>query len=224
MRPVDYTRPKRLGSGMTQVEYTALLGGDAASFKGNRTYVHATDLVPALDGMSSALPGGAVLQQVEFHAPLTTRGVVHVASDLSLPPKSNVNATGIFSDPDGTEHPFVVFASPLPILSADRRFDEEGLWPSCTVDTDANRVSAGRHAGLSLPEQLSSMMKLLCKTLLPQHDRWWFVRLTKSAPLPDQATTLTLTLRKIIAGRLVSADITTETGPIGTIDFVGKSA
>lgn len=209
---------------MARIEHTALLGGDAASFKGGRAYVHATDLIPALDALGGRLPGHPVLRQVDFHAPLTTRGVVHVATDLDLPARAEVNATGRFTDADGTDHALVVFPSPLPIPPATRTFDEEGFWPACRLDAQAGQVSADMSDGLSLPEQMSSMMKLLCKTLLPRQGRWWFVRLTKPAPLPARVAWLTLTKRRIIADRMVSADITTESGALGSIDFVGKPA
>ncbi|MCC5975860.1 MAG: hypothetical protein JJT81_17680 [Rubellimicrobium sp.] len=209
---------------MVRIEHTALLEGDAASFKGGRAYVHATDLIPALDALGGTLPRAPILHQVDFHSPLTNRGVVHVATDLDLPSRLDVSATGRFTDADGVDHPFVVFPSPLPILHATRLFDEEGLWPACALDEAAGQVSAAMYDGLTLPEQMSSMMKLLCKTLLPRQGRWWFVRLTKPAPLPAQVARLILTKRRIIAERMVSADITTEAGALGRIDFVGKPA
>lgn len=208
---------------MARIEYTALLRGDAASFKGGRDYVHATDLIPALEAVAAELPEAPVLTSVEFHAALRTRAVLHVETAMEPPLRTATTATGTFKGDDGTAHPFLVFPSPLPISSTARPFDEESLWARCQIDAEARFVRAAPTAALSVPEHISSMMKLLCRTQLPQYGHWWFVRLTKAKPLPDRVTQLTIAVRRVIAERMVSADITTEAGRLGQIDFVGSN-
>lgn len=206
---------------MKQRIHTKSLEGPAASFKGGRSYVHASDLIPALDAMVASLSVAAVLTKIELHTPLRTRGIVHIETGLELPSKIELSATGEITDGPGQFHPFVVFPSPLPISSTSRNFEEEEIWPDCDIDYDEARVFAHLQSQLSVLEAASSMMKLLCKTFLPHQERWWFVRMTKSTILPLEVDWMSLQVQRIIAERLVQADVIGSKGHIGQIDFMG---
>ena len=123
---------------MTRIVYTERLSGNAASFKGGRKYVHASDLIPALDAMSSRVPGAPVLTKVELHTPLRSCGIFHVETGLDLPKSNTLSAAGQLTDSTGCSHPFMVFPSPLPVSNVCRPFDEESFWEAVS----ANRVGS----------------------------------------------------------------------------------
>lgn len=208
---------------MSRLIHTERISGNAASFKGGRRYVHASDLIPALDVIARRLSGAPVLTRIEFHNPLTSWGIFHLETGLELPDSKAFSATGQLTDSKGCSHPFVVFPSPFSISDDARSFDEESLWSNCDVDHDATRVTARLSTRLSLAESISSMMKLLCRTALPQQERWWFVRMSKSTPLPDEVEWLSLRRQRIVADRLVYADISGPTGNICRVEFMGSA-
>ena len=66
-------------------------------------------------------------------------------------------------------------------------------------------------------------MKRLCQTLLSDHKRWWFVRLQKAEMLPEMFSNVEIKKKRIIAQKLVSADISFDGKLFGEIDFVGAA-
>jgi hypothetical protein len=180
-------------------------------------------LIPFVEAEARGLPEAPILSKIDLLNPLTTCGIFHVETGLELPDKAGLSAVGHLTDATGALHPFVVFPSPFPITSDDRLFDEECIWSACDIDRDKARVSVRLTCRLSLVESMSSMMKLLCQTVLPRQERWWFVRMTKLTALPDQVDWLILQKQRVIADRLVCADVSGPMGIICRIEFMGGS-
>jgi hypothetical protein len=200
-----------------------LFSGDAASFKGRRSYVHGTDILPFIDDFVAARDKRETVTNIEFSAPLRTRGVLVINPDANEINKGELNVSGTIGAPGAADVPFIAFSTPIAINPEIRPFEEEGLWIGARLSDAKDSVAAGHWAQLTTAEHLSSLMKLLCQNLLPQHRRWWFVRLKKATMLPDTFATVEITCKRIVAKSMVSADISFDGSRFGSIDFVGTA-
>lgn len=198
-----------------------LFSGDAASFKGGRSYVHGTDILPFIDACASVCDKGTAVSKIEFFTPLTTRGVLVINPSPYQLDKDRLNASGLIRLVDGSDVPFIVFSSPIAVDSEMRPFEEEALWKAAQVSNNKESVNADRCANLTTAEHMSSLMKLLCQSLLSHHHRWWFVRLQKETKLPETFSNIEINCKRIIAKSMVSAGISFDGVYFGSIDFVG---
>ncbi|WP_300541230.1 hypothetical protein [Maricaulis sp.] len=199
-----------------------MLDGSAAAFKGGRDYVHGSDIATFAVGTATETPGLAALRRIEFHRPLVSRGVLFAEPQLAKGASAEFCATGSFSMGDGGELPFAIFPAPLPVLRTDLPFDEGALWPQCEVDAGAQSVRTQQIHTLTFEEHLTSMMKLLCRTVAPTFGKWWFVRLTRNGETPPAGTELELRVRRLTADRFVAASILAGGKPWGGIEFIGR--
>lgn len=198
-----------------------LFSGDAASFKGGRSYVHGTDTLPFIDACVSVRDQGVTVSKIEFFTPLTTRGVLVINPSPYQLDKGRLNASGLIRLVDGSDVPFIVFASPITVDSEMRPFEEEALMKNARVSNNNQSVNADRCANLTTAEHVSSLMKLLCQSLLPYRHRWWFVRLQKATMLPETFSNIEINCKRVIAKSMVSAGISFDGVYFGSIDFVG---
>lgn len=196
------------------------LSGVAASFKGGRRYVHATDLIVWLDAFAADLGDASVVKKVEFHQQLSTIGKLEVAQPLSAEEKKAASVTGILANQSGIRR-FAIFPTDNVIADHDRDYAEEKAWDNCKIDPKGEWISLRPVDSLTTAENLSSAMKRLCTQAMPARKRWWFVRLAKDGPLPSTAGTITLKDPRITAGRFVSSKILIDDEEIGRIDFLG---
>lgn len=205
-------------------DFTLMLDGPAAAFKGGRDYVHGSDIAAFAARAAAETPGLMALRRIEFHHPLVSRGILHADPQLKKGAGAEFSATGSFKSSDGGDVPFVIFPAPLPVLWNDRPFDEEGLWSHCEIDTDERSVQAALSPALSFEEHLTSMMKRLCQAVAPAFQKWWFVRLTRAGDTPEADAALELRVRRLTADRFVTAEILVNRQAWGTIEFIGRKA
>lgn len=198
-----------------------MLAGGAASFKGGRTYVHGTDVLPFVESCAAVQALGAAVESIEFHTPLATRGVLVIDPPYLPSGNQGLNAHGMLLTTEGVYLPFVIFASPIAVDPIERTFDEASIWSDVLSSEDGSCLRVGRSSLLSAAEHLSSLMKFLCSTLLPQHKRWWFVRLKKNCTLPLNFSAIEIRHRRTIARRMVLADFSFDGVRSGQIEFVG---
>ena len=199
-----------------------LLAGEGASFKGGRKYVHGTDIVTSLDNFALKKGSRFFLEKIEFHVPLVTVGVILMGDTTAVSDKVQISASGILSAPHlRSGLSFRIFPSPLKITNDKRAFDEIMLVQQATISDDCKSISSACQKNFSTVEHLSSLMKVMCKMLCPIYQNWWVVRLRKHAHLPVVSENIELRLRRIIAQRLVSAEILVNDQSYGEIDFIG---
>jgi hypothetical protein len=199
-----------------------LLAGEGASFKGGRKYVHGSDIVTSLDNFAVKKCSDFFLEKIEFHVPLVTVGVILTGDTSAVSDKVQISASGILNAPHlKSELSFRIFPSPLKITNDKRAFDEIMLVQQATISDDYKIISSAYQKNFSTVEHLSSLMKVMCKMLFPIYQNWWFVRLRKHAYLPIVSENIELRVRRIIAQRLVSADILVNEQSYGEIDFIG---
>ena len=199
-----------------------LLDNNANTYKGGRDYIHGTDIVPYLETHAQTLAKNCTLNQIEFHKPLRSQGILVIHENLVTPNKKLVNASGYFKAPDTDKFPFVIFSTPFPVDPEMREFNEKTIWSKCTVNTHTKSVDMITDTQFSFMEYISSMMKLLCQTLAPTYESWWFVQMKKTKDLPVTFKNLTILTNRITANKYYSAHIIVDDSLIGSIDFIGN--
>ncbi len=209
---------------MTSTErQSLLLTGEASYYKGARTYVHGSSLIPEIDArLHENLPNSYV-SEIAFRKPLYNHGMLLTGNellddcDLQL-----ASASGKISVGDNEHAEFVVFETPL-VIKNSKPFDEDSLAENVIAKSDNSSASIDCIDGFSFAEHLSATMKKLCQTKLPQHTKWFWGALRKSGPLPSEFETLLIEPRKIIMNRFVSARVVVDGSEFGACDFVGST-
>lgn len=201
-----------------------LLAGDAATFKGGRQYVHGTDIVTELDSIMQKINGDFFLEKIEFHSPLTTVGVVLIGVNNTLSEKMQISASGMLNNPNlKSKMAFCIFPSPLKVVNDKRAFDEATLTNKAILRIDHKSIKSSYQKNFNAAEHSSSLMKIMCKNLFPSFKSWWFVRLTKKGCMPETFENIEIKCKRIIAQRLVTAEILVNEQKFGEIDFLGAT-
>lgn len=208
---------------MKEISYIASLDGPAARLKIGRPYIQAADMISFLEEQHGMFDSAAMLKKVEFHNPLENMGVLLVRSGLEKIPQRLVSVTGIYEFANDTDIPFIIFPSPVEPFERDVPFPEDRMRRRSNIDSNKQIISAQLDSHFHLSEHISSMMKWLCREILPHYKHWWFVRMNKKKSLPLSCESVTISVVRIIANRMVTAEISTEQGFLGTVDFVGGS-
>jgi hypothetical protein len=195
------------------------LDGDANCLKGGRTYVHGTDILPAIERIAVA-KGYLHVPSIEFHNQLVRVGVVFTGKSRDTLDPATIASTGFLALPGGGTVPFTVMASPVPIAGR-RGFDETAILARSRFDPQNSHCSVSLDGHHSLMEHVSSAMKNLCQHLSPDTARWWFVRFRKDRPLPEKASQAVVRLKRNTLGKFIAASVEADGEALGTIEFMG---
>ena len=182
-------------------------------FRGERDYVHSTDLFAALDELAGSFLGpGAYLKT------LSLRRLAHQQVAARFQPEPDAFGTFVFTAPEWTVEGWLV-ENPVPIT---RRiaFDEAAI---------AQRAACGRGrvflqspvTGYSPFEQLIVLFKMLCAQSHP--GRWLFTSIALECPLSKQAV-LSVSRTQLVLSRMVEAMLYQNGLPAGRMQMVQPTA
>lgn len=200
-----------------------LLAGEAALYKGERSYVHGSSLIPEIEKCLGGLFSEAFLTEITFRKPLKNHGLIILGTNLvERCDLQCLAASGKYFLSSKEHNEFVICETPIKI-EGSRPFDEAELANHLSFSSERKSVSLDLLEGYSFAEHVSASMKKLCQDMLPQHGKWFWGAFKKSGKLPSNPKHLKIETRKVIMNRFVSAQIIVDNEVFGTCDFVGSA-
>lgn len=182
------------------------------SYKGNRNYLHGTDIFNAVHGY---LPGDAFIKCIAFR---------RLASwQLGLARECPDNEAALVGDvvirlDNGEEvHWYLVETSED--ITNRHSFDEDALVQESTID--GNEIYKERNARYSLIEEVVALNKALCNHIAPlRNAKWLFGQLDLFGPWSDDVARVCLRQKALLGKSLVVCDLYLDGVAVGSIRFV----
>jgi len=179
-------------------------------FKGNRTYIHGTDIMMAL--LECFVDKELAEIDVKFHG-VSKTNLNLVAGDELTDAKVNVSLLV-----DGEEQIFHMIESGEEI-DCRYEYDEDGLISHCQLDIDNQQVHQSAITGYSVYENFVAMNKYLLESLYPEEQgKWYFTRIEQKKLISDEAL-ITIKLIKNFNFRLTKSDILLDGEKLGSVYF-----
>jgi hypothetical protein len=179
-------------------------------FKGNRTYVHGTDIVKTLYHYLP-LPTISMID-VKFNG-IASTNLDLVPGNSALDPKVNVRVTENNVD---THYQLVENCEKIECRNS---YDEESLVKQTVLDIENQQIHLKKITGYTLCENFVAMNKCLLQSLFPsEKGKWYFTRLEQSSFIPDDSL-ITVKLIKNFNFRLTKSDILLGNQVIGSVYF-----
>ena len=187
-------------------------------FRGDRTYVHGTDIFGELqlclpDLVSST---DSYLSSIAFHRKATHS----VGASLGQPPR-RASAIGRFLISTRTEKVEGYISETNEQLSRRIPYNEESILIGSNMDYSRRAISITPHTSYTSIQTIVASMKALClATITPTQGHWMFGRLDLSRPLPDRIQSLEVELTRVIANKFAVADLQSDDTSLGSIRFI----
>lgn len=185
-------------------------------FKGNRNYIHSTDIFHAIEIATKAHFGAKA-----WVCLLGIRNLIYNNCFLILPEKSEELriphvAFVTVKTGENKRNGFII-TSDEPVLKR-YQFDEKIIYHSTTI-VEQSALQQYK-TSFSPIEEAVSLTKLLHNTLYPQQTgRWIFSELQLNSPFSDRDL-FTITILQNLAGRMTTSTIIQNNKRIGRISFV----
>lgn len=179
-------------------------------FKGNRTYIHGTDVMVAL--VEYFVDKELEEIDVKFHGISETNLQLIDGDELT---NAKVNISLLV---DGKEQMFQMVESGEEI-GCRYEYDEDALVHHCQVDIDKQQVHLSAITGYSFYENFVAMNKLLLQSLYPEAEgKWYFTRIEQEKLIRDEAL-ITVKLIKNFNFRLTKSEILLDGEKLGSVYF-----
>lgn len=188
-------------------------------YKGNRHYIHGTDLFNAVQALAGKVTGvkGAYISKL-----LLTRFAYRQCELMTYPSIviSDVKpmGEGVFRLPNGNDQVFYLYEGEVEPIERSP-YDEEGIV--------APAIFKGHSAVLSAPFQYSSIEVVIALTkalnyqaALPKEGKWIFGKIELTQSLPLIKKTLNITRTKSVQGRFSVNEINIDGVTVGTVQFI----
>lgn len=178
-------------------------------FRGDRDYVHSTDIFLALDELAGASLGPGAYLKV-----LTLRRQAHHRVTAQFKPALGAFGTFLFAAPERTVEGWLV-EDMAPVI---RRlaFDETAI-AQRAVSEQGRVLLPAPVTGYTPFEQLIVLFKMLCAQSRP--GRWLFTSIDLERPLAAQAA-LAVNQTQLVLNRMVEAVLSQDGVPAGRMQMV----
>jgi len=188
-------------------------------FKGDRHYIHGSDLFNASEAVAELVTGAndAYVSKLVF-----TRFAYHqcelVLSSSATDDVSNQMGAGEFRMPDGSCMPFCLYEGDQAPLERTS-YDEDGMVSAA--------ICAEQAVTLQVPIKYSSIEAVIALTKVlnyrlspPKDGKWVFgkIELTQALPIPQSY--ISITRIKSVPGRFSVNEINIDGATVGTIQFI----
>jgi hypothetical protein len=190
-------------------------------FKGNRNYLHGTDLFDAMVALNGEASGSAISDiRMSFYRPITHRVEAVRARPGSA--ASSHPAAMFELKIDGAPVIWALQEKAGQAVEGRRPYDEDAVAAGSRVEDRA--IAQAKPTPYTFIERVVALNKRLLDAL--QGGRkvsWWFARL-ELGRLPPAAPALRLGVETELGGRLVRSSIAVDGAPAGSIYFSEKKA
>jgi len=177
-------------------------------FKGNRDYIHGTDLFDT------------IVREVGAEAPMELQLKAVARYQVNLRDQAEVDVKdrviGFFGQPSGRIA--LVEDSRRPVTES-YTYDEDQVCDGAQVANGCAEVS--RKWPYSFIETAVALNKLLMRDQLPSVGEWWFVQVSLSVD-PQDTERVGLCARSPLVPRLVVSEVYADGVEIGTIGFAAR--
>ena len=185
-------------------------------FKGNRRYLHGTDLFDALVALNGGSSGGRLADvRMSFYRPIT-----HCVEAVRMQHGSvaELRPAALFeSRVDGEPAVWALRERPGEAVSGRRPYDEEGVAAGAVVT--GRSISQVQPTPYTFIERVVALHKRLLNQL---HEaggaKWWFGRI-ELKKVPPASATLRLEVETELGGRLIKSSIEADGQRVGSIYF-----
>lgn len=191
-------------------------------YKGNREYLHGSDIFDALSVMADELTGGvgAFIERITF------RRFARLSCDVTTEPTadpSRIVCQARLRVP-GSESVDVWIVETANPVTSRRPFDEEQLLARASLGCDRRSARFPGRGGYSPIEEVIALTKYLNYAVSPEvNGKWVFGQLDLVESLPANYSILEIRIKSLVGGRFSINEILTDGHSIGTIRFiVGK--
>lgn len=187
-------------------------------FKGNRNYLHGTDIYEAMTSIASSTQNGYV-QKILFRKPALRQ--LSVLDSSPCDSGDVIAQVHICSGAESAE-PFRLW-----LVERDERvserytYDEARISDACLLDEVGKRISKERDDAFSLIEEIVASHKVLCNALFSEGDvHWLFSQLDLGVEMPTEVQELSIVNRSFLSGRMVVSEIVLDGIHVGSIRFI----
>ncbi len=179
-------------------------------FKGNRTYVHGTDIVAGLFKTFA----NADLSAID----LKFNGIAHTNLDLIAGTDSSEAKVNIRWQESGQEKHYQLIENGEPI-ECRYEYDESSIIEKAVLNTDNQLIKLSQNTGYTLCENFVALNKHLLQSLFPnEQGKWYFTRLEQIKLISDDAL-IEVKMIKNFNFRLTKSDILLDNEVIGSVYF-----
>ena len=189
------------------------------SYKGDREYLHGSDIFDALSGLAEELAGGtgAFIERITFRrfARFSCKVLTKPPTDPSqIVSQSKIRIPGISS----IDIWIVETESPITLR---RPFDEEQLLANASLGPDGCSVYLPSRTGYSPIEEVIVLTKHLNYAVTPVvNGKWIFGQLDLVEALSADYKEMVIRMKSLVKGRFSVNEILTDGRSIGTIRFI----
>ena len=189
-------------------------------FRGDREYLHGTDMFSGIETQLSGLVSaeGSYVSSISFHRK-ATRSVIATLGQS----EQGEHPIGRFVITTPTEQ--VVGSICESDTSPSRRipYDESKILAGSTVDLKRKALIVSPNAHYTSIQTVVAGMKALCIDAISPAQVWMFGRLDLLHPLPDQMRQLQIVLARVHADKFATATLQSDNISLGSIRFIADA-
>lgn len=180
-------------------------------FKGDRDYVHGTDIYGLLEAAFETL--SARILELNFHGFSRCQMVC-----MFVEPAVGGKVSGIGIDEAGKRFPFWLVETEERVTER-YAFDENALASGAAVE--GKSIHSDFKQDFSLIEHVVALTKRLNYILMPDvHGKWVFGQLRLQRPLPSVVRDIVIIQKSMLAGRFSVQEIILDGESVGRIHFI----
>lgn len=187
------------------------------AFKGDRNYLHGTDLLAASEALLRQHAGEGFISHFVARSFATRTPYLEVGQTQD---ERSSFASGKFRVECRDEIAFTLHEGTEPVTGR-YPFDEAGLLSDACIDVERGTGTMAARTGFSPIEQVIALNKKLQYAVAPDvKGKWVFVRLDLKQPLSPDASEYSMRLKRIISGRFSTSLIQLDGTDVGSIQFM----
>lgn len=184
-------------------------------FKGERNYVHGSDIFNALSAIARQTFDGGFVTLIAFRNVARRQCVLAFENSASM----TAVATGNIQAGDGQMHPFWLFEREEEVIGR-YAFDEDVIVDRAEVSTQGKSISLLPDGSVTPIEYVIALTKRLHYLLSPDIDgKWLFGQLNLDLPL-DAEGAVRVVQKSLLHGRMSVNEVWLGDARVGTIRFV----
>ena len=192
------------------------------SFKGNRTYVHGTDICAALNDYIAVHIGINDVRNFDvfFHKIIHKNLKLEVVKNTDVIEKEQAAATATFMKND--ERYVLLLSESDPEITRRTEYPEELITNACNVYAERKSIALAEPLDFTVFEILIPMTKALHQTLFPDvKGKWFFTRLQTARLLATREPYKMITIKHLnnFKYKLTKNEITINDKTVGNIFF-----
>lgn len=193
-------------------------------FKGERNYIHGTDIYNRLIEYVSACNADGKNENGPFITGIDLLIYNMSRENITLsfiPPKDRSNLKFVFKYEDAMKDKVALYGLGNG-KNVDCRYDysEEKIWEMSDVNADKKEIILKGYTNFTFIENVVAMNKLLLETIYPDKNSGWiFARLQIAEPLGSDEHNIKLIFRTNFNFKLLKTEIIVREKPVGFIYF-----